>query len=184
MATEGLPACECVLDSCELGKLRDKEYSSFAHAVEAAQIEEQPLGEAERHTHGELEKEKKRGDSRDKTVNCPFLFGFESSPGNVLVAQLRAGRVTIFVGTGVLFISVHSGCYQIHSQIHFVHSGCSQIHFVEFGEGSQPVGQTTQASHKDNTQCCCSTTGIQHYVNVAVVRCESNDGMVPQDISC
>jgi len=34
-------------------KLCGKEYSSFAHAVEAAQIEEQRLGEAERCTHGE-----------------------------------------------------------------------------------------------------------------------------------
>jgi len=34
-------------------KLCGKEYSSFAHAVEAAQIEEWHLGEAERSTHGE-----------------------------------------------------------------------------------------------------------------------------------
>jgi len=34
-------------------KLRGKDYSSLAHAVEVAQIEERRLGEAERHTHGE-----------------------------------------------------------------------------------------------------------------------------------
>jgi len=34
-------------------KLRGKEYSSFAHAVEAAQIEEQRLGETERRMHQE-----------------------------------------------------------------------------------------------------------------------------------
>jgi len=34
-------------------KLCGKEYSSFAHAVEAAQIEERRLGEAERRRHGE-----------------------------------------------------------------------------------------------------------------------------------
>jgi len=34
-------------------KLCGKEYSSLAHAVEAAQIKEQHLGEAERRTHGE-----------------------------------------------------------------------------------------------------------------------------------
>jgi len=34
-------------------KLCGKEYISFVHAVEASQIEEQRLGEAERHMHGE-----------------------------------------------------------------------------------------------------------------------------------
>jgi len=34
-------------------KLHGKEYSSLTHAVEAAQIEEWHLGEAERSTHGE-----------------------------------------------------------------------------------------------------------------------------------
>jgi len=43
-------------------KLHGKEYSSFAHAVEAAQIEEWRLGEAERRTHGEdWEKQKQHG---------------------------------------------------------------------------------------------------------------------------
>jgi len=35
-------------------KLCGKEYSSLAHAVEAAQVEEQRQGEAEKHTHGNL----------------------------------------------------------------------------------------------------------------------------------
>jgi len=34
-------------------KLHGKEYSSLAHAVEAAQVEERRLGEAEKHTDGE-----------------------------------------------------------------------------------------------------------------------------------
>jgi len=46
-------------------KLRGKEYSSLAHAVEAAQIEEQRLGEAERRTHGEdWEQQKQHGRGR------------------------------------------------------------------------------------------------------------------------
>jgi len=47
-------------------KLRGKEYSSLAHAVEAAQIEERRLGEAEKCTHGEdWEQQKKHGRGRE-----------------------------------------------------------------------------------------------------------------------
>jgi len=42
-------------------KLLGKEYSSFAHAVEAAQVEEWLLGEAERRTHGEDWEQHRRG---------------------------------------------------------------------------------------------------------------------------
>jgi len=47
-------------------QLRGKEYSSLAHAVEAVQIEEWRLGEAERRTHGEdWEQQKQHGRQRE-----------------------------------------------------------------------------------------------------------------------
>jgi len=47
-------------------KLRGNEYSSYAHAVEAAQIEERCLGEAERPTHGEDWEQHGRGRERSR----------------------------------------------------------------------------------------------------------------------
>jgi len=47
-------------------KLCGKEYSSFAHAVEAAQIEEWRLGEAERRMHGEDWEQHGRGRERSR----------------------------------------------------------------------------------------------------------------------
>jgi len=47
-------------------KLRGKEYSSFAHAVEAAQIEERCLREAERRTHREDWEQHGRGRERSR----------------------------------------------------------------------------------------------------------------------
>jgi len=55
----------CLLPSLSR-KLRGKEYSSFAHAVEAAQIEEQRLGVAERRTHGEDWEQHGRGRERSR----------------------------------------------------------------------------------------------------------------------
>jgi len=46
-------------------KLCGKEYSSLAHAVEAAQVEERRLGEAERCTHGEDWEQHGRGAESD-----------------------------------------------------------------------------------------------------------------------
>jgi len=49
-------------------KLLGKEYSSLAHAVEAAQVEEWCLGEAEKRTHGEdWEQQKQHGRGRDQS---------------------------------------------------------------------------------------------------------------------
>jgi len=54
-------------------KLRGKEYSSLAHAVEAAQIEGWRLGEAERCTHGEdWEQQKQHGRRREWIRQQPW----------------------------------------------------------------------------------------------------------------
>jgi len=72
-------------------KLCGKEYSSFAHAAEAAQIEEQRLGEAERCTHGEDWEQQKQAIFTNPVKGKPFHLCPDASDYAVGAALKQEG---------------------------------------------------------------------------------------------